>query len=429
MIGERMTNLKPSTQPIRWLAVLLAFGTLGLVASGITALFVPCARLISRPIDDWLTQFILLAWAIFAIVGWLIVFYRPRNRIGWLCLTIGLVGAAQFAVDYSMICVAEEAVLPQQFVFHAWLYYAVLSYGLVVTLFVLLPMLFPNGRFLSPRWRNTCWSLLTIATIAQIIAALTPDLHQPNFAGITVAAENPFAAVPATWAAAANNMLNFAIIVAALFAIASMVVRFRRATGDERQQLKWLAYFLGTAVAIQLIVFELIGFRYVDNNPEVVETAVYDLFLTAYGLILNIVFIGFPLIIGLTVFKYRLYNIDIIIRRTVQYGVVSAVLAAVYFGTITVIQGGFTAVTNTQSPLAIVLSTLLIAALFNPLRRRVQTAVDRRFYRQKYDAQQVLAQFAQVARDETEMEALTAELVRVVQETMQPEKISLWIKK
>ena len=423
-----MAFSKPSTQPIRWLAVLLTVSTLGLVASGTASLFAPCARLVSQPIDDWLTQFILLAWAVFAIIGWLIVFYRPRNRIGWLCLLIGLIGAAQFAIDYSMICVAEEAVLPERFVFRAWLYYAVLSYGLVVTLFILLPMLFPNGRFLSPRWRNACWGLLSIVTVAQLIAALTPDLHQPNFAGITLAAENPFAAVPATWAAAANNMLNLTLIVAAILGIASMIVRFRRATGDERQQLKWLAYFLGTAVAVQLIFFELIGSRYFENNPEGVETAVYELFLTAYGLILNIVFIGFALVIGLTVFKYRLYNIDIIIRRTVQYGVVSALLAAVYFGSITLIQGGLTAVTSTQSPLAIVLSTLLIAALFNPLRQRVQAFIDRRFYRQKYDAQQVLADFAQTARDEVEIEVLQTELLRVVQETMQPEKVSLWIK-
>jgi hypothetical protein len=125
---------------------------------------------------------------------------------------------------------------------------------------------------------------------------------------------------------------------------------------------------------------------------------------------------------------HRLWDIDIIIRRTVQYSIVSAVLAAVYFGSITLIQGGITAVTNTQSPFAIVLSTLLVAALFNPLRQRVQAFIDRRFYRQKYDAQQVLAQFAQTARDEVDMEALQTELLRVVQETMQPQTITLWLK-
>ncbi|MBK8986604.1 MAG: hypothetical protein IPM39_11065 [Chloroflexi bacterium] len=139
-----------------------------------------------------------------------------------------------------------------------------------------------------------------------------------------------------------------------------------------------------------------------------------------------------PVVIGaglaVAVLRYRLFDIDLIIRKTVQYGVLSALLALVYFCSVVLLQTVVGRATDAQSPLAIVLSTLLIAALFNPLRRHVQTAVDRRFYRQKYNAQQVLAQFAQVARDETDIEALTAELVRVVQETMQPEQVSVWLK-
>lgn len=207
-----------------------------------------------------------------------------------------------------------------------------------------------------------------------------------------------------------------------------MVVRFRRARGDERQQLKWLAYFFGTFVAIQIILFEWLIPRYVLKNPALEGAAYEGSLIIIYAFLINIVFIGFPLIIGLTIFKYRLYDIDVIIRRTVQYAVVSAVLAIAYFGSITLIQGGLTAVTATNSPLAIVLSTLLIAALFNPLRQRVQNFIDRRFYRQKYDAQQVLAGFAQTARDEVEIEVLQAELLRVVQGTMQPSHISLWVK-
>ena len=251
-------------------------------------------------------------------------------------------------------------------------------------------------------------------------------MKEPSFVTSTYAADNPFAAVPLAWAAAANNIANLTLILASVLGFVSLIVRFRRARGDERQQLKWFAYFLGTVGGSYIVFLQFIGALYFENHPELVGTPIYDISYAMLIIGTIILFTGIPLIIGLTIFKYRLYDIDVIIRRTVQYAIVSAVLAIVYFGSITLIQGGLTAVTNTQSPLAIVLSTLLIAALFNPLRQRVQTFINRRFYRQKYDAQQVLAQ---TARDEVELEALQTELVQMIQETMQPEKISLWIKR
>ena len=134
------------------------------------------------------------------------------------------------------------------------------------------------------------------------------------------------------------------------------------------------------------------------------------------------------LAIGVAMLRYRLYDVDLVIRRTLAYTLITAVLLLVYFGSVTLLTSLFSRVTGQQSALAIVISTLLIAALFNPLRRRVQDWIDRRFFRKKYDAQQVLAQFALFARDETDLDALTAELVRVVQDTMQPEHVSLWLR-
>jgi hypothetical protein len=153
------------------------------------------------------------------------------------------------------------------------------------------------------------------------------------------------------------------------------------------------------------------------------------LFNIFFFLAVSPVFIFFPATMVISMMRYRLWDIDLLIRRTVTYGLVTALLAFVYFGGIIVTQAIFHSLTATESPIAIVFSTLLIAALFNPLRTRIQAFIDRRFYRQKYDAQQVLAQFAQTARDEVDMEALQAEMLQVIQQTMQPQNLSIWLKK
>ena len=267
---------------------------------------------------------------------------------------------------------------------------------------ILLPLffcIFPNGRF-APRWTKWGW-LITSAL----------------FVGFGTAAEL-FPAFDAIYKAS-GGYLWFTML---LGSIAIQFYRYRYlSTPNERQQTKWVVFAFIVTVAVLVIMF-LINPLFLDFRVAETENAVRNILGNAIS---TIAFLMIPLGIGISILRYRLYDIDFIIRRTVQYSVVSAVLALVYFGSITLIQGGVTAVADTQSPLAIVLSTLLIAALFNPVRQRVQIFIDRRFYRQKYDARQVLAQFAQTSRDEVELETLTAELMRVVQETMQPETVQL----
>jgi hypothetical protein len=200
------------------------------------------------------------------------------------------------------------------------------------------------------------------------------------------------------------------LVLSTLLAAVSMIWRYRSATQVVRYQIRW--FVVGSFLFILLNfgpLFFLDGGESLTDRSRLLFTIAFSGILFLY------------LAVGLAILRYRLYDIDLIIRKTVQYGVVTAVLVLIYFGAIILLQSVVGQALGAQSPLIIVLSTLLIAALFNPLRRRVQTAVDRRFYRQKYDAQQVLAQFAQVARDETEMDVLQAELLRVVQETLQPE--------
>jgi hypothetical protein len=195
--------------------------------------------------------------------------------------------------------------------------------------------------------------------------------------------------------------------------VASLFVRFRRADPVERSQLKWLLY----AGGVFLVVYAGAGFGADMGGSDIFEVA---LFLSILSL---------PVAIAVAILRYRLYDIDVVIRKTLLYSALTALLALVYFGSVILLQQLFGALTGVeQSTLAVVISTLAIAALFTSLRRRIQDGIDRRFYRKKYNAQQVLAQFAQTARDQTDLDALLAELVRVVDETLQPEHVSVWLR-
>jgi hypothetical protein len=225
--------------------------------------------------------------------------------------------------------------------------------------------------------------------------------------------------------AALLSRLYIVTLAVVFLAVVFQIYRYKWGSNAvERQQAKWIivavALFFSTTL-VWAIVFGG-GVTIPSGAPRLWANLVATLYINIFAQPF------LPIAMTIAILRYNLWGIDVLIRKTLQYGVVTAVLALIYFGMVVLLQNIFDTVSGQQSPIAIVISTLTIAALFNPLRTRLQTFIDRRFYRRKYNAEQILASFAQTARDEVDMEKLTAELVHVVQETMQPETVSLWLK-
>jgi hypothetical protein len=271
-------------------------------------------------------------------------------------------------------------------------------------------LLFPNGRLLTPRWRGVAWLGALWIVVASLFLALVPGpiVNLPfagnpfgwqvfSLAGSTTGAER---GSPWIWAALGIGLVPMGATVM------SLILRFRLAHGKLRQQIKWIA-FAAIFVPLAGIAGQFDHF-------------LADLFV---AFAVTIPYIA----IAAAILRYRLYDIDVIIRRTLSYTLLTGLLAFVYFGAVVLLQYLFVAATGQRSPVAIVLSTLAIAALFTPLRTRVQTFIDRRFYRRQYSARRTLARFAASARDEVELEALMTELLHVVQTTLQPTHTSLWL--
>lgn len=340
-----------------------------------------------------------LSFLAYSTVGALIVSRLPGNRIGWLFLVAGLsaelLSAAEGYAAYALL--VEPGSLPGG-VWAAWLrgWGGALSYALAATFLLLL---FPTGRLPSRRWRPVAWlagaSLFLMAAGGAVAPGDVQDFPATNPVGIEA-----LSLLDSSGFAWAGLMLSIPA------SVACAVVRFRKARGDERQQLKWFA-----ASALLLIVF-LLG---LDSASPL-------------GLAAVLASLGLPVATGIAIFKYRLYDLDLIVRRTLVYGVLSALLAGLYFGIVIALQQVFSSFAG-GSDLAIAASTLAVAALFRPVRGRIQALVDRRFFRRRYDAQRTLEAFSARLRDEIDLEALAAELRAVVQETMQPAHVSLWLRR
>jgi hypothetical protein len=349
------------------------------------------------------------------VLGLIILRKQPRHPIGWLWLVWGLVVSFR-TLGYGIYFLGGS----QPDGYSAAVYFLLWSTELsnIITLVIpsLLMLWFPHGQLLSRRWRILyLWLFLASTALFLNLFQSGTTWNGSRTDGIVI--NNPYGWLPADSVSFLAPPAFFSLIFIMILAAGSLVLRYRSSGQLVRLQLRW--FMLG---GFLFVIFNFFPTLFIGQT--VAETGVSLLmYILSFSAIL-LLYVA----VGIAILRYRLYDIDVIIRKTVQYGVVTAVLALVYFGTIILLQSLVGQATGEQSPIIIVLSTLLIAAMFNPLRQRVQTAVDRRFYRQKYDAQQVLAQFAQTARDEVEMEALQAELLRVVQETMQPESTAIWIK-
>jgi len=346
----------------------------------------------------------------FVTLGLLVVHRRPGNPVGWIIGGVAVtVVASEFLQSYGVYTLFTE---PGRFPggeTTAWLSTLIF----IPVLFAAPAMLFlhfPNGNLPGRRWRVVFWLVILTTCSTMASAALNPVLNEAPFKGV----DNPLGVdAPRVLVGTLSNIGWPGMAASLLLAAFAMILRLRRSRGVERQQLKWIA----AAAAVLPLASAAGVFSY------------YLGYETVGGLLATISFVPVLFAAGYAVLRYRLYDIDVVINRTLVYGSLTATLVAVYFGGVAGLQRLLAPVTGQDSQLAIVASTLAIAALFNPLRWRIQRFIDRSFYRNKYNARETLEDFSARLRDETDLEQLNADLLSIVTETVQPEHVSLWLRK
>ena len=351
----------------------------------------------------------------FAVVGALLVVRRPTNAIGWILAAVGLmVSIFNAGGGYAAYVMAIRG---RPDVFGAWVancyWFLMLALALIY-----LPMLFPDGRLLSRRWLPVA-VIGGLATLGIVLPnALVNTLPVRDVSGRGIANPIEIEVLGKIEDLPIFGVSEALFLGAAVGAVASVVVRFRRPRGAERQQMKMFAYVIVVLIGGSVLagtLSDLIGVGWLGVSSFV---------LSMIGLMC------LPMAVGIAILRYRLYEIDIIINRTLVYGPLTATLALVYFGGVATTQLVFRALTgqHQQPQLAIVVSTLVIAALFNPLRRHIQGFIDHRFYRSKYDARKTLEALSASLRDKTDLDALNNQLVGIIRQTIQPAHVSLWLR-
>ena len=368
----------------------------------------------SISLSDVFNVLVLLA---FATVGSLIASRRPQNPIGWIfCISALLWALGDVLLQYNTYAlITNPGSLPAGAllgVFGDWA--RGMGWFMVITFLLLL---FPNGHFPSPRWRFLAW-LIAGLLVAYSITLLLSPFPYANIDPSLANERNPLGIMVAN--DLFDRLANFCVLplfAASIACIVAVVLRFRRARGVERQQLKWFTYGMTLSLLMLIVILFLVFFT--TGNG-------------AGATFFYLAVVCIPISAGIAILRYRLYDIDILINRTLVYGLLTAILAALYFGLVLGLQFLFDRVMGTaaaNSPVILVGSTLAIAALFQPLRRRIQNIIDHRFYRRKYNARRIVANFSATLREEVDLTQLSEQLLAVVQETMQPAHVSMWLRK
>ncbi len=395
-----------STHTAARLAWSLCALSLALTALGLLLLGLNLSHSNTYIYDYWLDN--TLGTLSYAPVGALIAARRPANPVGWLlCLNGVALSIGHFGAQYAIYTLlAQPNSLPAGEVL-AWTATWILPVIIGIQIFFYL--LFPTGRLPSDRWKWLAWLTVAFVVVGVIFSAFSFGANAglgpiPNPLGI-----DGFSNVY-------DMVMNFLPLLY-LAVASSLFVRLRRARGVERQQIKWFAYAVTATISGIILAYMI---------PTMIDT---PLWFERAAFAFNIaVTPAIPISMGIAILRYRLYEIDTLINRTLVYGSLTAMLVAFYFGGIVLLQRLFVVLTGEKSTLAVVASTLAIAALFNPLRQRIQSFIDRRFYRRKYDARKTLEAFSSKLRDETDLQALSDDLVGVVRETMQPVVVSVWLR-
>jgi hypothetical protein len=387
---------------VLWGAVALAVLTIAAIALG------------RAPLGESLAAAAALG---FAAVGRLLTVRAPHNAVGWILALIGVVlGAAALAEGYLASAPASDPLFALEVA--GWLTNLIWFVWLPALVGIALPLLFPDGRLPSRRWRVVGWAGALGVVLRTLGTGLGPGALETDAA---VELENPFGVAEASEVLSAMEAIGFLLNAAAVCAAgAAVIVRLRRSRGIERQQLKWFAYVAA------LIVIGLTLATISSAFPEASWSQVMG--PLGWFTVLAMVGIGIPAATGIAILRYRLYDIDVVINRTLVYGALTATLATAYLAVVLLLQLALSPLTE-ESDLAIAGSTLAVAALFRPARARIQELVDRRFYRSKYDAALTIERFGGHLREEVELDALSAELRAVVADTMQPAHVSLWLRR